>query len=141
MKRTIAIVVMLLMLVAVNSYQVGYDQMENCYGVLEAENEKLHTQITDLYAEGFIPWYSTKELEAWLDSKAIEDRAYQTDVYDCDNYARDLAVEALKDKRLVGIYRQKGEGCYHLLNFTIIGNELYLIEPQTNEVTYANKVD
>ena len=102
---------------------------------------KSKIRIALLRGEDFIPWYSVEELEWWLAQSTISEREYQAEFYDCDNFTRDLATEAMRDNRMIGIYRDRTGETPHLLNFTVINNELYLIEPQTDEVTYKNDID
>jgi len=52
--------------------------------------------------------------------------------YDCDDYATTLMRNALEDGYLVST--QISVFTQHMLNSTIIGNRIYFIEPQTDEV-------
>ena len=49
--------------------------------------------------------------------------------FDCDDYARQLVSQARRDGYDIGIELDGN----HILNNTIIGNDLYFIEPQTGE--------
>lgn len=87
---------------------------------------------------------SLEELEAWLDEditdaihlispKSPEDGcAYVDPDYDCDNYACDLRKAAEQDGFQISIQIDTHKN--HALNSTIINNEIYFIEPQTDEV-------
>jgi hypothetical protein len=57
--------------------------------------------------------------------------------YDCDDYATALVYNALQDGYSVST-EIAGD---HMMNSTIIGNEIYLIEPQTDEVQLWGKRD
>jgi hypothetical protein len=57
--------------------------------------------------------------------------------YDCDDYAVALAYNALQDGYSVST-EIAGD---HIMNSTIIGNEIYLIEPQTDEAWLWGKRD
>ncbi len=50
--------------------------------------------------------------------------------YDCDDYATALVYNALRDGYAVSLQIEGN----HMLNSTVIGNEIYFIEPQTDEV-------
>ena len=57
--------------------------------------------------------------------------------YDCDDYAVALVYNALQDGYSVSTEIVDD----HMMNSTIIGNEIYLIEPQTDEVWLWGKRD
>lgn len=67
---------------------------------------------------------NTRELREWL----AQDDTDQVLImgWDCDDYARALAEQAIKDGYWIYI-QQRGN---HMLNSTIIGNKFYYIEPQ-----------
>ena len=50
--------------------------------------------------------------------------------YDCDDYADDLMFNALNDDRFMS---QDLDGA-HVRNFTYIGNDIWIIEPQDDEI-------
>jgi hypothetical protein len=80
---------------------------------------------------------SVEELKAWLASNDINEREYTTDTYDCDDFARDLMIAALEDGYLVSTELWS---C-HMLNSTIIGNDIYTIEPMTDGVQFVGELD
>jgi hypothetical protein len=78
---------------------------------------------------------SVAELKAWLAEDDTDSTLYIfgsgcISTYDCDDYATALMYNALAHGYLVSL-QIKGN---HMLNSTIIGNEIYYIEPQTDEV-------
>jgi hypothetical protein len=78
---------------------------------------------------------SFSELKAWLAEDDTDSTLYIYGSgcileYDCDDYAVALSRNALADGYAVSM---EIEGT-HMLNSTIIGNNIYLIEPQTDEV-------
>lgn len=81
---------------------------------------------------------SVEELKAWLASNNINERKYIPDTYDCDNFAQDLMKAALADGYLVSVQLWPG---VHMLNLTIIGNNIYTIEPQTDGVQFVGELD
>jgi outer membrane murein-binding lipoprotein Lpp len=80
---------------------------------------------------------SVEELEAWLAGNDIDQREYVEFTYDCDDFAQDLMIAALEDGYLVSTELWS---C-HMLNSTIIGNDIYTIEPMTDGVQFVGKLD
>ena len=80
---------------------------------------------------------SVEELEAWLAGNDIDKREYFEFTYDCDDFAQDLMIAALKDGYLVSTELWS---C-HMLNSTIIGNDIYTIEPMTDGVQFVGELD
>jgi hypothetical protein len=78
---------------------------------------------------------SLDELKAWLAQDDTDSSFYIFGSgclgnYDCDDYATALVYNALADGYLVST---QVEGT-HMLDCTIIGNNIYFIEPQTDQV-------
>ncbi len=93
---------------------------------------------------------SKEELEKWLAEDDTEGNVYffvradGTEVssakYDCDDYALDLQKRALKDGYLMSASVVEKGDQLHMINLVTIGNDVYYIEPQTDEVWfYANR--
>jgi hypothetical protein len=80
---------------------------------------------------------SVEELKAWLAGNDIDEREYVEFTYDCDDFAQDLMKAALEDGYLVSTELWS---C-HMLNSTIIGNDIYTIEPMTDSVQFVGKLD
>jgi hypothetical protein len=78
---------------------------------------------------------SVDELKAWLAQDDTESTLYifgagcMSD-YDCDDYAVALVYNALADGYSVSLQVEGN----HMLNSAVIGNEIYFIEPQNDEV-------
>ena len=80
---------------------------------------------------------SVDELKAWLDQDATDNTLYIfgdgcISNYDCDDYAVALERNALRDGYSVSLQIEDN----HVLNSTIIGNKIYFIEPQSDEVWF-----
>jgi hypothetical protein len=80
---------------------------------------------------------SVDELKAWLAQDATNQTLYIfgngcVSRYDCDDYAMALVRNALLDGYLVSIQIEGN----HMVNSTVIGNTIYYIEPQTDEVRF-----
>ncbi len=93
---------------------------------------------------------SKEELEKWLAEKAAGKSIFffvgpdgtnvSSDKYDCDDYALDLQKRALNDGYLMSAtVIEKGDKL-HMIDLVTIGNDVYYVEPQTNEVWfYCNR--
>jgi len=89
---------------------------------------------------------SKEELEKWLAEDDAEKSVYffvrvdgteaSSDKYDCDDYALELQKRALKDGYLMSATIIEKEDQLHMINLATIGNEVYYIEPQTDEVWF-----
>ena len=80
---------------------------------------------------------SVDALKAWLAQDDADSTLYIFGAgcisnYDCDDYAVALVRNALSDGYSVSLQM---EGA-HVLNSTIIGNKIYFIEPQSDEVWF-----
>ena len=93
---------------------------------------------------------SKEELEKWLAEDDGKTTVYffttpdgteaSSDKYDCDDYAIDLQKRALKDGYLMSTSIIEKQGQLHMINLATIGNDVYYIEPQTDEVWfYCNR--
>ena len=65
-----------------------------------------------------------------------------TDRYDCDDYAIQLQRRAAQSGYLISVTLvddpQQGP---HMINLAIIGNDIYYVEPQTDEVWFHSYLD
>ncbi len=64
-----------------------------------------------------------------------------SDEYDCDDYALDLQQRASKDGFLLSVTITEKNGQPHMMNLATIGNEVYYVEPQTDEVSFYSYLD
>lgn len=81
----------------------------------------------------YIPWQSKQEVENWLNENW--GRSY-VDTVDCDEVARELTELAASQNRLIGILAKYPAGAteWHCVNFFIVGNYCYELEPQTGQI-------
>ena len=85
---------------------------------------------------------SVQALKRWLATDNTSHNKWVFDVYDCDNFARDLVKAAYRDNYLMGIYvLDYGNHTSHIMCSTIIGNGIWAIEPQTDQAWYVMQVD
>jgi hypothetical protein len=91
---------------------------------------------------------SEEELIEWLHTDKTDELPYIKDLFECENFARTLMRHALKSGYYMSFQVLKDytrpdtkefiQGP-HAINSTIIGNDIYFIDPQTDEfwVTYV----
>ncbi len=93
---------------------------------------------------------SLEELKKWLAEKSVTKSIFffvtpdgtqaSSNKYDCDDYALDLQKRALEDGYLMSASIIEKQGQQHMINLATIGNDVYYIEPQTDEVWfYCNR--
>ena len=89
---------------------------------------------------------SLEELKAWLAEDDTDEYVYlvagedgvlrPSDKYDCDDYALQLQSRAAKSGFLMSATIIEKQGKPHMINLAIIGNDIYYIEPQTDQVWF-----
>lgn len=124
------------------------------YSALKAENANLKIEVKSL--KGIVAdlkttlantsstvtnFSSLAELKAFLKYTRIDKEEYVASTHDCDDFARDLQWAALSWNGGRIINAQLTDDGRHMLNTAVIGNELYQIEPQTDEVTLLCNLD
>jgi len=105
---------------------------------------------------------SLTEFKNWLSNvnlieigfNVVDQNNVSINVFDCDDYARKFQDKALQDGYIVSfqviryaeynsLFKEKKipVGAIHAVNSVIIGNEVYYIEPQTNEIVLVANID
>ena len=92
---------------------------------------------------------SLEELRSWLaeddtdecihlkvDEDGVCHLAERLAEYDCDDYAFRLQRQAARSGFLISVTIIEEQGELHMINLACIGNDIYYIEPQTNEVWF-----
>lgn len=104
-------------------------------------------QITD--------WESAEELVQFILEDDTNERQWTRDTFDCDDFSYQLRDRALaKGKYLSVVYVAYDEYnsrfdpdlsangySYHMINMARVGNTLWLIEPQTDDLEILGDVD
>ncbi|MFC1934749.1 PleD family two-component system response regulator [Chloroflexota bacterium] len=96
--------------------------------------------------------FSSKEdLEKWLAEDDAETTLFRfvvddgtevsSDEYDCDDYALALQRRANKDGYQMSVTIIRKHGQLHMINLAVIGNDVYYIEPQNDEVSFYCNLD
>jgi len=120
-------------------YKPSYERLEVAYDYLLEHPVIEEVEVVKEVAKEvpLEPRYfeSTIELRDWLAQNDL-DCIIQMG-WDCDDYARALAEQAIKDSYWVYVQYRPG----HMLNSTIIGNKLYYIEPQKDKYWIACSLD
>ncbi len=78
----------------------------------------------------FQPFASPEELAGFVLTDWTNFKLYQKDTHDCDDFAMQFQVEALKRGYLTSLYLTPDGK--HMQNLAIIQNEMWIIEPQTD---------
>jgi len=87
--------------------------------------------FTDNLSEWLIPWESVYEIRQWLASDNISEREYVKGVYDCEDFAIDTCLAALKARRLIIPFAENYATKHgNVLGLAFVGNNAYLIYPQ-----------
>jgi len=105
------------------------------YWQIEARHWESEYEKLEEYG-GLKKFSSIQDLSGWLDSNHTEMHSYSSK-YDCDDFALELVRAAREDGYLVGLYMEDD----HVMNFSVIGNSIYIIEPQTDETYFWGEVD
>lgn len=61
--------------------------------------------------------------------------------YDCDDFALTLQRRANRDGYQMSVTITRKQGQLHMINLAVIGNDIYYIEPQTDEVWFFANLD
>jgi len=114
------------------------------HGVIRYIDREVIRKVT---VEKPIEWQefaSLEELKTWLAEDDTNEYVYlfagkdgiarQSDEYDCDDYALQLQRRAAASGYLMSVTIVKEQGKPHMINLVCIGNDIYYIEPQTDEV-------
>ena len=64
-----------------------------------------------------------------------------SDQYDCDDFALALQQRASRDGYLMSVTITQKQNKPHMINLVTIGNDIYYIEPQTDEVWFYGNLD
>ena len=114
----------------------------NAYvSVLEMQKVALQDSIEYFEAIGHKPWKSLQELQDWLAIDDISEREYEKGIYDCDDFMVDLLESARLDGRWIGILMHESDDSVHAQNVTIVGNDVWVIEPQSDKLSLLASID
>ncbi len=91
--------------------------------------------ISDL-KEWLIPWKNVTKVREYVRGTGIPDKEYIKTVFDCDDFAISLSLQALLDRRFLGILdilrvNRSGIESHHWKLFTLVNGDIYEVEPQT----------
>jgi hypothetical protein len=133
----------------------GLVSIEGQLQILQSERDTLAAELAALedelqmaqdeldHLKGLYPPKNFPSLEAlqdWLAEDDTDSREYIEGEFDCDDFALMLQQHAFEDGYKIDL-QYSDNGDLHAMNSTIIGNYLYFIEPQSDEVTLAGRVD
>ncbi len=87
-------------------------------------------------------WLATDDTNEYIHLFAGSDGVCQpSDRYDCDDYAFQLQRRAASSGFLISVTIIKQMGKSHMINLACIDNDIYYIEPQTDEVWFFCNLD
>ncbi len=125
---------------------------------IEVEREVVGVEIVEVPRK-LRTFQDTRELEGWLEKNGVDHRLYleektELSSYDCDDFARNLAKQAIEDGYYMWVqvlhhpYRRRDNnqlltrpGEAHAICSVFIGNDCYYVEPQTDEYWLAAVAD
>ena len=135
---------------------LGYTHLSNLITASYHQPETSYVEVTDLVPREIIveklvekpielrEFVSREELVSWLEQDQTDSTLhfigtvdFSTNAgsnYDCDDFSYRLQKNALADGYLMSTEIIIKKGAQHMINSTAIGNNIYFIEPQTDEV-------
>ena len=86
---------------------------------------------------------SVTALQIWLEEDNLDAYTYMEHNFDCDDFAFELQRRAFSDGYYISIQVLEGAeyGGYHITNVTKIGNTIYSIDAETDEVKAMCYID
>ena len=142
----------------VSEFDLGYEQgfKDGCNqgktepmdhpGTIHYVDREVITEVEVLADIELREFTSIRELEDWLAEDDTDQYihlvtgengvAEQSDKYDCDDYAFQLQRRAVKNGFLISVIIIEEQGAPHMINLAGINNDIYYIEPQTDEVWF-----
>ena len=126
--------------VEINDLQLEIESLN--LRIIELENRPPEIITETIYEYKDLRYFNdTEELFAWLAQDNTDGFISFTNGYDCDDYARDLQKAAANDGYLISTELDYILGKLHMINSTIIGNNLYFVEPQTDRFWMRTVLD
>lgn len=135
---------------------LAYNQLSNLITASYHQPETSYVEVPDLVSREIIveklvekpielrEFVSLQKLVDWLEQDKTDSTLYFTGTvdfsaslgskYDCDDFAYRLQKSALAEGYLMSTEIIVKRGKQHMINSTSIGNNIYFIEPQTDEV-------
>lgn len=121
----------------IEDYKGETEEFKGEISRLNSVIEELRSENQQLDRFGYIEFASEAELNQWLKNNQISEREYIQSKYDCDDFAFDLFLDGLKDGYMFGLFWDRK----HISNFTLIGDLVYRINPQTDQIRFYGHLD
>lgn len=131
----------------VTVYPPDYETLKTDNANLKIKVENLQGIVTDLkttlagQTTTITEFASLDELKQFLKYNDENTKQYVASTHDCDDFAIELQRAALSWNGGRIINAQLVNECTHMLNTAVIGNSVYKIEPQTDEITLMCNLD
>ena len=85
---------------------------------------------------------SLSQLKGWLTLDDLDSFQYMGSSWDCDDFAFELQRRAMRDGYYMSVQVEETQyGETHITNITKIGNTLYAVAPETDEVYELCPID
>ena len=111
--------------------QADLDLVQAQYAQLQADYNKLQTDYAKIV--NMRDFNSLDELKSWLAEDTTDCLPYLEGIFDCDDFAHTLMLNAFLDGYIVGIFATAD----HQLNICFVGDMVYLVEPQDDLVVFV----
>ena len=107
---------------------------------LEATIQHQGAETASFESLGYRQFSGVPELIRWLEADTTNEQDYIKDEHDCDDFSWvDLILAGAKDNRFIGPALDLRDK--HAICFTVIRNEVWLIEPQSDQVEFFDFID
>jgi len=126
-----------------------FDETKQRYELYTQPSYEFPREITAenvTFCNDYTPFRYRSEAGQWVIDTGITKKTYIPVVYDCEDFAIDLWKMAQEDDRLIGLLvlaetDRHGNRSLHMANFTIVGNEIVRIEPETGRIYKLGVLD
>jgi len=134
-----------------DGYQQGYISHTEYRDVVHYINREVIKEVTVEKPVELREFTSLEELKNWLAEDDTDEYVYlwagedgvlrTNDKYDCDDYALQLQQRASESGFIISVTIIEKHGKPHMINLACIGNDIYYIEPQTDQVWFHSHRD
>jgi len=127
-------------------YQQGYINHIEYRDIVHYVDREVTKEVVVEQSARVREFTSLEELKAWLAEDGTDEYVYLwagedgvcrvSDKYDCDDYALQLQSRAAERGFLISATIIQKDGRPHMTNLACVGNDIYYIEPQTDQVWF-----
>ena len=123
--------------------EITTEKVKVVYVEKPVEVDKIEYVDKPVYVPQPVRLFRTKaELESWLKEDKTDRLEYGVvNDFDCDEFAIILQANAYRDGFLISTELTGSGNWFHLQNTAVVGNTIYLIEPQNDSVKKLCNLD